>query len=115
MRDLDAQAVREVGMKLLMSTELESEKQELEAFLFENVYRHPRLMEMRQRAATRVKQMFKLLVAYPERLPPRFQQLAARNGTERAVGQYLAGMTDRFCDETYIQLIELGRDQAQDW
>ncbi len=114
-RELDAQAVREVGMRLLMSTELESEKRELEAFLFENVYRHPRLMEMRQRAATRVKQMFKLLVAYPARLPSRFQQLASRNGAERTVGQYLAGMTDRFCDETYTNLIELGRDQAPDW
>jgi dGTPase len=114
-QELDAQAVREVGMQLFMSTELESEKQELEAFLFENVYRHPRLMEIRQRAATRVKQMFKLLVAYPERLPSRFQQLATRSGTERAVGQYLAGMTDRFCDETYIQLVELGREQAHDW
>ncbi len=114
-QELDAQSVREIGMQLLMSTELESEKQELEAFLFENVYRHPKLLDMRQRAATRVKQMFKLLVAYPERLPPRFQQLAAKHGEERSVGQYLAGMTDRFCDETYIQLVELGRDQASDW
>ena len=114
-RELDGQSVREVGLQLLMSVELESEKRELEAFLFENVYRHPRLMEMRRRAATRVKQMFQLLVAYPDRLPPRFQQLAAKNGTERSVGQYLAGMTDRFCDDTYIQLIELGRDQAADW
>ena len=113
--ELDAQAVREVGMQLFMSTELEGEKRELEAFLFENVYRHPKLLEMRQRAATHLKQMFQLLVAHPDRLPPRFQQLTAKNGAERSVGQYIAGMTDRFCDETYIQLVELGRDHASDW
>jgi len=113
--ELDAQSVRDVGMELQMSSELESEKRELESFLFENVYRHPRLLDMRQRAATRVKQMFKLLSNYPERLPSRFQQRVTKNGIEPTVGQYIAGMTDRFCDETYIQLVELGRAQALDW
>lgn len=114
-RGLDAQSVRDVGLRLQLSPVIESEKQELQRFLFDHVYRHPRLIEIRKRAATRLKQLFKLLVAYPERLPTRFQQRAARIGAERSVGDYLAGMTDRFCDDTYIQMIELGRDQAIDW
>jgi dGTPase len=112
---LDAQSVREVGMRLHLSTVIESEKQELEAFLFEHVYRHPRLIEVRERAAVRVKQIFRLLTANPDRLPSRFQQRADRVGIPRAVGQYIAGMTDRFCDDTYIQLVELGRDTSTDW
>ncbi len=114
-REFDSQGVRELGLRLRMSSNLETEKKELERFLFENVYRHPKLQEVRLRAATRVKQLFKLLTAYPERLPPRFQQRAARIGIELSVGHYLGGMTDRFFDETYIQMMELGRDQAQDW
>jgi dGTPase len=115
LRDFDSKAVREIGMRLCMSSELEVEKKELEKYLFEHVYRHPKLMDVRQRAATRVKQLFKLLVAYPERLPSRFQQRASRFGIEQSVGEYLGGMTDRFCDDTYIQMVELGRDQALDW
>ncbi len=115
LRDFDSKAVREIGIRLCMSSEMETEKRELERFLFEHVYRHPKLMDVRQRAATRVKQLYKLLVAYPERLPTRFQQRAARYGIEQSVGEYLGGMTDRFCDDTYIQMVELGRDQACDW
>lgn len=112
---LDHQAVCEIGLRLSMTPTIEQEKRELERFLFDNVYRHPRLIEMRQRASTRLSQMFHLLVAYPQRLPGRFQQEASRHGVERAVGNYLAGMTDHFCDEQYTRLVELGRDRADDW
>jgi dGTPase len=112
---LDAQAVREVGIQFRLSDEIESEKRQLEAFLFDNVYRHPRLIEIRQRASTRMTQLFKLLETHPERLPLRFQNFAASQNVPRAVGHYLAGMTDRFCDDQYTRLVELGRDRGADW
>jgi dGTPase len=117
---LDSLAIREIGMLLRMSPAIASEKEELEDFLFENVYRHPKLMEVRRRAATRLQQMFHLLVAYPQRLPKRFQSLIQQQSStpdaiRRVVAQYLAGMTDRFCDDTYVNLVELGRSQAEDW
>jgi dGTPase len=112
---LDSIGVREVQFTLRMSPGFEAEKKELERFLFQNVYRHPRLIDVRQRAATRLQQLFLLLKAYPERLPDRFQRLAAEWGTERAIGVYLAGMTDRFCDDQYVSMVEMGRSQAADW
>jgi dGTPase len=36
-------------------------------------------------------------------LPPRYQERAAAVGLPRAVGDYLAGMTDRFCDQQFTQ------------
>lgn len=112
---LDSQAVQEVGIQLQMSPEMQSDKEELEAFLFEHVYRHPKLVEVRLRAATRLHQLFRLLKSYPQRLPERFQKWAAEWGVEHTVAIYLAGMTDRFCDDQYIALVELGREAAQDW
>jgi dGTPase len=112
---LDSQAICEVGLRLQLSDTIEQEKSQLEKFLFENVYRHPRLIDMRSRASTRMTQLFKLLEVHPERLPLRFQNLAATQGVPRTVGQYLAGMTDRFCDDQYTRLVELGRDQGDDW
>jgi dGTPase len=98
-----------------MSPEFQSDKDELEEFLFEQVYRHPKLTEIRQRAATRIHQLFRLLKAYPDRLPDRFQAWASHWGIERAIATYIAGMTDRFCDDQYVNLVELGRSRAADW
>ncbi len=83
----------------------------MEAFLFENVYRHPKLMDIRQRAATRLKQLFKLLVAYPIVSQP-FSAAGCQNWCRISHGFYLGGMTDRFCDDTYVHLVELGREQG---
>lgn len=112
---LDCKAVQEVGIQLQMSPEMQSDKEELEAFLFEHVYRHPKLVQVRLRAATRLNQLYRLLISYPQRLPERFQKWASEWGIEHTVAVYLAGMTDRFCDEQYTSLIELGRELAQDW
>ena len=112
---LDSQAAQEVGIQLQMSPDMQSDKEELEAFLFEHVYRHPKLVEVRMRAATRLNQLYRLLKSYPQRLPERFQKWASDSGIEHTVAIYLAGMTDRFCDDQYIALVELGRDAAQDW
>ena len=113
--ELDSKAVQDVGIQLQMSPEMEADKREFESFLFENVYRHPRLIEVRSRAATRLNQLYRLLKAYPQRLPERFRKMASDVGVEHTVAVYLAGMTDRFCDEQYVSLVELGRESAQDW
>lgn len=101
--------------RLDMPADIEGERNQLSGYLFDHVYRHEKLIDIRQRAARRLSQLFYLLQAYPQRLPPRFTALIDRLGTSRTVGVYLAGMTDRFCDEVYLQLIEMGRDHAPDW
>ncbi len=112
---LDSVTVQRAGIALRMSLEVEKDKRELEAFLFENVYRHPRLVEVRQRAARRLEHLYRALLAAPKRLPSRFQKLAQEWGPARATAVYLAGMTDRFCDEQYVLLMDIGSDQAADW
>ncbi len=114
-RCLDSQSVQELGVRLELSASLQADKEELEQFLYEHVYRHPKLAVVRQRAATHIHQLFRLLKAYPDRLPERFRTWVTPWGLERTVATYIAGMTDRFCDEQYVSLVELGRDQGMDW
>jgi dGTPase len=76
-------------------------KRELERYLYDWVYRHPRLVSVRLSAQERLKGMFAGYVARPDLLPPRYRQRADQVGLLRAVGDYLAGMTDRFCDQLY--------------
>ena len=88
---------------------IEQEKRQLEGFLFEHVYRHPRLVEVRQGAAMRLRQLYRLLVSNPERLPTRVRGWVLDWGIERATG------ADRFCDEQYLLLVEMGRPCGVDW
>ncbi|MFM7931295.1 MAG: metal-dependent phosphohydrolase, partial [Pirellula sp.] len=112
---MSSKDVSQAGISLGMSRGIEQEKEQLEEFLFEHVYRHERLAQVRDKAAMRLKQLFRLLTSHPHRLPERARSWAERWGVERAVGAYLAGMTDRFCDDQYLLLVEMGRECGIDW
>ncbi len=106
--------LRIAGVRLDHSAEILQERKELEAFLFANVYRHPKLLEIRSSAEARLEELFSALVSAPERLPLRFRQRAAAFGVYQAVGEYLAGMTDRFCDHQY-EMLTRGSGPLGDW
>jgi dGTPase len=76
----------------------------LERFLFDRVYRHPDVMRLRDEAQASLKTMFHGYVARPELMPERFQERATIDGPERAAGDYLAGMTDRYADREFSRL-----------
>lgn len=86
------------------SAALASRKCELEAFLFERVYRHPVVLAKRREAQRSLEEMFKLLVHCPKLLPEKFRQIAESDGVPRAVADYLAGMTDRYALEEHRRL-----------
>ncbi len=95
----DATAARRSPFRLGPSPTLAAQKAELEDFLNERVYRHPQLLAVRSRAQKRLIMLFQFFVRHPQQMPPRFVQRVERVGIQRAVGDYLAGMTDRYCDE----------------
>ncbi len=110
-----SQTLQQSGCRLRMTDSFSEDKEELERFLFENVYRHPHLIRVREQAAERLRELFDFLVARPSKLPTRFQSLAESWGIQRVVGVYLAGMTDRFCEEQYQALIHERIEQGADW
>ena len=81
---------------LVASGELVEQKQELEDFLRARVYRHPDVLAHRDAAQTILRTMFAGYSADPALLPANFQQRVPGSGLGRTVGDYLAGMTDRF-------------------
>ncbi|MCC6507538.1 MAG: dNTP triphosphohydrolase [Pirellulaceae bacterium] len=112
---LDCTAVQQVGTTLGFSPLVADERRELEQFLFDNVYRHPKLVEVRGRAADRLRQLFDRLTDRPQLLPERFQNRVNRYGVERVTGEYLAGLTDKACDALFTQIIELGGSDVPQW
>ncbi len=86
--------------------QLAQQKQELEEFLRNRVYHHPQLLETRDAAQKQLQVMYRGYLAAPELLPPRFRQRAQHVGLPRSVGDYLAGMTDRYCDQQFSQFFD---------
>jgi dGTPase len=78
----------------------------LKRFLFERMYRHPRVMGPMDEAQKVVTGLFEVLAADPKLLPPDWMAQCGDGGdssTRRVVRDYIAGMTDNFA------LAEFGR------
>jgi dGTPase len=83
---------------------VQKKKDELELFLKEKMYRHPKVMKMMNKSSYFMERMFKHFCRFPLELPNDFQSRMNSDGLERSVADYLAGMTDRFLQEEYIRL-----------
>ncbi|MCG2591308.1 deoxyguanosinetriphosphate triphosphohydrolase [Ramlibacter sp. XY19] len=88
-----ADAVRAAPPLVAFSAEARARSVELKQFLFQNLYRHPRVMETSAQAQEVVRDLFQRYLAAPAEMQAGF---AARSDTPRAVADYIAGMTDRY-------------------
>jgi len=80
------------------------QKKDLEAFLMQNVYRHPNVMDVRDKAQQALHNLFEVLKNNPQLLPTSYRQRAEEMGLNRTIGDYLAGMTDRFAWREHARL-----------
>jgi dGTPase len=99
--------VRGVGQRLVgYSPEMAELVRELKDFLFREMYRHYRVVRMGNKAGQILKNLFESLAREPGQLPPRFQAQIERDGLERVVCDYIAGMTDRFALQEHGKLFD---------
>ncbi|MEQ9144909.1 MAG: deoxyguanosinetriphosphate triphosphohydrolase [Parvibaculaceae bacterium] len=85
----------------------------LKAFLFERMYRHYRVNRMSSKARRIVENLFGILHAEPELLPPEWQEgCDGSRGfrTARRVCDFIAGMTDRFAIHEHRRLFDLNAE-----
>lgn len=97
-------AVRRSPRIVQAGAELGQMKQEVQGFLYHRVYRHPQILAVRRGAQARLAELFTCLVADPDRLPEGYRHRVEHAGLIRTVGDYLAGMTDRYADQQFAQL-----------
>ncbi len=127
-RLIEAQGVRSLagvrrhGEPLVrFSAAVEARRRELEDFLRENFYEHFRIKRMAQKARMFVEALFQEYLRHPRLLPSEHQALirpedlgpprAGRRSApgpgetlQRAVADYIAGMTDSFAQQEYKRL-----------
>ena len=97
--------VRRAEPLITPDREMAEKKAELEKFLHVRVYRHPRELQMRTESTAMLRAMFERFAADITLLPVGFQARISQDGLKRTVGDYLAGMTDRYLQREYQRLI----------
>ncbi|MCD7945996.1 MAG: deoxyguanosinetriphosphate triphosphohydrolase [Clostridiales bacterium] len=92
------------GDTIRQSPEIGAAMNELRDFLFEMVYRNPQAKGEEGKAQEMLRRMFEAYVKDPNLLPTDFQDIRYEEGVERAVCDYIAGMTDPYAVAKYGEL-----------
>jgi dGTPase len=112
----DADAVRGLGVTIIrFSDRLFRELKVIRQFLFERMYRAPKVVAMRAEVTEVVRDLFALYLDDASLLPPEWRVDVAAAQDEaalaRVVADYVAGMTDRFALQEHARL--MGSDAAR--
>ncbi len=78
----------------------------LRRFLYKNLYYHPRVAGVNQRACVMLKKVFEAYLAEPELLGAATARRVKHDGLHRTVCDYLSGMTDRYLLGEHARLID---------
>ena len=76
----------------------------LKGFLFDHMYRHPQLLQTRERAAAVITDLYEAFLADPGLLPPDWAAACGMGGDATTGGvarDYIAGMTDNYALQEY--------------
>ena len=88
------------------SQELASEKRAVALYLLENFYRNHRVVRMAAKAERILGDLWRSYAAEPRQLPPHVLERARGEPEERAIADYVAGMTDRFAMDEHDRLFD---------
>lgn len=88
------------------SPEMKVAHLELKRFLFQNLYRHYRVVRMSEKGKRLIRDLFEAFTGNAKLLPPEFQARAEQD-LPRAVADYIAGMTDRYAIREYRRIFDI--------
>ena len=105
-------AVRQLPALVSFTPEMAAKSAALKRFLFQNLYRHPQVLQTTDTAQQVVRELFAVYMADPAQMPQahidRFDGIDAPHSAgarpERVVADYIAGMTDRFAVREHERL-----------
>jgi dGTPase len=101
-----ADDVRSAGRSLAgFSAELAGQERELKRFLYERLYGLPELKPVREEAQRVVADLAAAYRADPALLPPDWQRSGDRTEQLRTIGDFIAGMTDRFAIARHEEIV----------
>ncbi len=99
--------IRSLSSNVVTHSEaMQAKNRELKDFLYNNLYRHWRVMRMASKANRFLTQLFQLYLEEPRLLPGHTQARLEDETLHRIVCDYIAGMTDRYALQEYQKLYD---------
>ncbi len=89
-----------------MSPDMDRMVQELRSFMFEHVYKNPRAKGEEGKAISMIQSLYEYYIHHVDEMPHEFRFLIEEIGEsiERAVCDYIAGMTDQYAIQKFQEL-----------
>ena len=91
----------QTGETIRQSEEIGAAMKKLRDFMFEEVYRNPVAKGEEGKAQDMIRQLFEYYCNHEDELPAEYQDIRVREGIQRAVCDYIAGMTDKYAVDCY--------------
>jgi dGTPase len=85
------------------SPEVDEERRQVKAFLYESVYFNPALQRDKHQAEQVISEMFAFFMKFPQELPASYQEKALHEPLHWIVCDFLGGMTDGYILEQHRQ------------
>ncbi len=90
--------------KILMSDDFWDRFNDLHSFMFTAVYRNPVCKSEESKAVAMLEKIYEHYSIHPDELPEQFKKIAELEGIDRAVCDYIAGMSDTYSLKVFNQL-----------
>ena len=91
---------------IVYSEDMHRRNRQLKDFLYNNLYRHYRVVRMAEKAERIIGDLFTAYKKESAMLPDHIQPLIEERGLERTICDYIAGMTDRFASDEHNKLFD---------
>jgi len=89
---------------IAFSPKMQAGMEQLQTILLDSVYHNHRVVRMDAKARRLIRDLFEAYLAEPDLMPERFAARIPRQGPHRVICDYVAGMTDRFCQREHQRL-----------
>ena len=96
--------VKNGSQDIVMDEDIFNYYNELHEFLYEHVYRNPVAKAEESKVLGIVEGMYKYFKAHPEKLGDEYKAILETDGIDRAICDYIAGMTDHYAVTVYSNI-----------
>jgi dGTPase len=93
--------VRQAPAIVSFTPELAAQVQQIKSWLFKHLYRHSQVIAKMDEAQGMVRDLFTAYLQNPQLMPAAYAQ---QSKLPRAISDYIAGMTDRFAEQSWRKL-----------
>ncbi len=90
--------------EIRMTKDIKAAHDELRSFMFENVYYNPTAKTEEKKAKNLVEQLYTYYKKHPEKLPEEYRNICRRFDVDRAVCDYISGMSDGYAVDLHNEL-----------